>query len=219
MESIITFSKVSYRVGDQEREILSQISFESAKPVFILGGPSGAGKTSLLRLVNGLASPSEGLIKILGKPIDEWRPQTLRQRVGYMAQQSVALTDSAEADLQLAAELSGQEYDAEQAKLYFSKLGLGVEMLLQSAASFSVGERQRFALIRVLMTKPRLLLADEPTSALDEHHAAELHGLLKLEVEAGLNLLLIEHRPYLLKIYDDAAVQRIDLCEGRIATQ
>ena len=215
---MISFNQVSLRLNSSEgpRLVLSGISCDAMKGILVIGGPSGAGKTSLVRMINGLSSPTEGEIHVLGKRIEEWTPKHLRQKVGCVAQQPVALTTSAEEDLKLAASLAEQNYDADFSKECFERLGLKVEMLSQSAANFSVGERQRFALVRALCAQPEILILDEPTSALDEDRAEDVHELLKEKSKAGLKLVLIEHRPALLEIYDSEKIQHLVLREGRM---
>jgi putative ABC transport system ATP-binding protein len=217
MESIISIKNVSVRrdLSGSHKEILSNINFEFDRSILVVQGPSGAGKTSLIRLINGLSSPSKGHISVLGKPIQDWIPQGLRQKVGYVCQQAIALTDTARGDLNLSCELAGVDYDATWVKAGFRALGLSDSMLQQSVAQFSVGERQRFSLLRALCAKPKILLLDEPSSALDEARANDVHTFLLNLMEEGLRLVLIEHRPSLLDLYPKDRIQTLRLENGR----
>jgi putative ABC transport system ATP-binding protein len=218
MESIISFKQLSLTREDEKgpRPILSNINFLFEGSVLVIGGPSGAGKTSLIRMINGLSSPTSGSVSVFGKPTQDWNPRALRQQVGYVCQQPVALTQTAEEDLKLACHLSAQAYDVEIIKEMFEVLGLDEIMLNQSVTQFSVGERQRFAVIRALCAQPKILLLDEPTSALDEPRAHAMHALLMSRVKMGQTMVMIEHRPALLETYAGQDVQTLSLNKGSV---
>ena len=133
------------RAGDRERAILDGVTTTIGAAVTIVAGPSGAGKTSLLRLLNGLDSPTAGRLHCEGRDMHDWPPRDLRRRVGMVAQQPPAIAESATAELALAAELAGVDFDEAHARAVAERLDLDEALLSQHGSDLSVGERPRHA--------------------------------------------------------------------------
>ena len=204
------------RAGDRERAILDGVTTTIGAAVTIVAGPSGAGKTSLLRLLNGLDSPTAGRLHCEGRDMHDWPPRDLRRRVGMVAQQPPAIAESATAELALAAELAGVDFDEAHARAVAERLDLDEALLSQHGSDLSVGERQRLAIVRALVARPAILLLDEPTSAQDTRRALAVHELLSDLVQEGLRIVVVEHRLSALRAHDDGSVHHLLLRDGRL---
>lgn len=138
----------------------------------LIRGPSGSGKSSFLRLLNHLQNPSEGEIWIDDRPAKQHNILSLRRRIGYVQQTPVMISGTVKDNLMLPfrykiARAQVRPNDDELRQKLDAYLLADVQ-LEDSAEKLSVGQKQRVALIRTLISKPDLLLCDEPTSALDE---------------------------------------------------
>lgn len=164
--------------------------------VIALVGPSGAAKTSLLRLLNRLDDPTKGSISFEGAPIAEVPIRELRRRVGFVFQTPVMFAGTVRDNLATARELSTNgrlqaPADAEALRL----AGLDESFLNRAAERLSGGERQRVSLARALMTAPEILLLDEPTSALDPEIAEQLMTTVRqLAGKASVTIVMVTHR-------------------------
>jgi putative ABC transport system ATP-binding protein len=134
-------------------------------------GPSGGGKSTLLRLLTRLISPSAGSIALSGQPIEAIPPTRLRREIALVAQTPVMATGTVEHNLTLSYSLraaAGAEPPrAEALSHWLERLSLTGVKLSDQAQTLSVGQKQRIALARSLLMEPKVLLLDEPVSALD----------------------------------------------------
>jgi predicted ABC-type transport system involved in lysophospholipase L1 biosynthesis ATPase subunit len=180
-------------------------------------GESGSGKSTLLHLFAGLERPDGGGIFWEGDSLATWGPRRLAlergRRLGlvFQAYHLVAELDALE-NLLLAARIAGRP-DAEtreRARRLLDRVGLaGREK--QLPARMSGGERQRVAVARAILNRPRVLLADEPTGNLDEKTGeATMDLLLELVREEGLSLVLVTHNPR----FADGCSEKLFLREG-----
>jgi ABC-type Fe3+/spermidine/putrescine transport system ATPase subunit len=176
------------------RKVLAGVSFElHSDKILVVLGPSGAGKTSILRLAAGLEAPRAGIVYIDGEPASATRRveiEPARRRTSLVFQ-DLALWPHLNAYRQLA--FAGPQLDADERRSLLAAVGLrGFESRLP--ADMSGGERQRLALGRALASKPRLLLLDEPFSNLDPELRSELRELLvTLHRERGVVILYVTH--------------------------
>ena len=160
-----------------------------------LVGPSGAGKTSLIRLLNRLEEPSSGSIEFLGRPLAEYAVRTLRRRVGFVFQLTAPFPGSVADNLLTAWQLGARAEPAPDISAVLESVGLDAAYAQRSARELSGGEQQRVGLGRALMTNPEVLLLDEPTSALDPEAARRLLGTVTtLARERGVSVILVTHR-------------------------
>ncbi len=146
-----------------------------------ISGPSGSGKTRLLRAVADL-DVHEGQVALDGVPREHFRPSDWRRRVGLLP-----------ADNHWWLERIGDHLgDIDEEAL--ERLGLEPDLLTQPVTRLSSGERQRFALLRLLANRPVVLLLDEPTANLDAQSAARVEALLECyRRSARASVLWVSH--------------------------
>ena len=215
---MIRFENVGLRYG-QGSEILKDISFGVAKNSFqFLTGPSGAGKTSLLRLLFLSLRPTRGLITLFGQDVARLTPNevaTLRRRIGIVFQDFRLLDHlTVYENVALPFRIAGREeasYRAEVVEL-LRWVGLG-ERLDALPPILSGGEKQRVAIARALITRPELLLADEPTGNVDAPLAKRLLRLFVELQKMGTAVMIATHDLALMEQYD---APRLVLSEGRL---
>ncbi|MBX6364306.1 MAG: ATP-binding cassette domain-containing protein, partial [Gemmatimonadetes bacterium] len=161
-----------------------------------LVGPSGAGKTSLLRLLNRLDDPIAGEVYFHGRPIPSYPVRELRRRVGFVFQTPVMFPGTVADNLRVAASIAGEPPpgDAWIARL-LAMVELAPALATRPADALSGGEKQRVALARALATGPEALLLDEPTSALDPEVAERLLATVaRINAEQGHTVVMVTHR-------------------------
>jgi putative ABC transport system ATP-binding protein len=151
--------------------ILQDISFLARSgEITTVIGPSGGGKSSLIRLVNRLAEPSAGAVYLAGKDIVQLDPLVLRRTVSLVPQKPFMFEGTVLENLQRPF-LYRQEplpaLDGDEVRHALELARLDQTLLGRDARSLSVGQQQRVSVARALITKPKVLLLDEPTSALD----------------------------------------------------
>lgn len=183
--------------------VLEEIDFEAHRgdSVGILG-PSGSGKTTLLNLMGTLDQPTSGRVILDGQDLTrlgERELADLRNReIGFIFQLHHLLPQLSILENVLIPTLvhrdKGDASDAERrAKELLNRVGLG-HRLNYHPGRISGGERQRAAVVRALINRPKLLLADEPTGALDQENAESLFQiLLDLNREEGVTLICVTH--------------------------
>jgi len=184
--------------------------------ITVLVGPSGGGKTSLLRLLNRLDDPVQGDILFDGRPIVEYEVTALRRRVALVFQTPVMFSGTVSDNLAVAAELAGVQDDQfdEQASQVMLLAELEPALLERPGGELSVGQKQRVNLARALMTSPEVLLLDEPTSALDPETSRSLMKTIQsLSEDRRLTILTATHR---VEEARDYAQHALVLREGRM---
>lgn len=184
--------------------------------ITVLLGPSGAGKTSLLRLLNRLDEPAEGEVRFRGRSVTEWPVRRLRRRVAFVFQEPVMLAGTVAGDLEVAAELGGRDGREPPARIReaLALAELGEELLDRPSDELSVGQKQRVNLARALVSRPEALLLDEPTAALDPPTSRRLlETIRRLCRETGLTVVMATHRVEEARATADRAVM---LADGRV---
>lgn len=180
------------------RLVLADIDFAiTAARITVLVGPSGAGKTSLLRILNRLDEPARGEIIYRDRRLVEWPVRELRRRVGFVFQTPIMFAGSVGDNLRAAARVASvgdADFD-ERAARVLKLAELDPALMNRPGGELSVGQQQRVNLARALMTGPEALLLDEPTSALDSGTATRLLDTVRgLSQEEGLTVVFATHR-------------------------
>lgn len=218
MEHLVRFENVGLRYG-MGPEVLKDVSFGIAPSSFqFLTGPSGAGKTTLMRLLFLSLKPTRGLITLFGRDVSSLDPDevaVLRRRIGIVFQDFRLLDHlTTYENVALPLRVLGREeasYRAEVTEL-LGWVGLGDRMDVLPPV-LSGGEKQRAAIARALIGRPEFLLADEPTGNVDPTLARRLLRLFIELNRTGTSVLLATHDIALMDQYD---ARRLVIADGRL---
>lgn len=160
-----------------------------AGEVTAIVGPSGAGKTSLLRCLNRLEEPHRGRVLLDGVDVRTIDPPELRRRVGMIFQTPVLFEGGVRGNLRYG--LNGVADESLAGAL--EAAALPASFLERDSTALSVGQAQRVCIARALVRSPEVLLMDEPTSALDKNASAKVEGLIRSLADRGLAIVLVTH--------------------------
>lgn len=177
------------------RKILVDVSFQLlAGEILAISGANGTGKTTLLRLLAGIARPSAGKVFWDGRTVDPAQPQ-IRKYIGYVAHEPLAYLDlTGYENLKFFATAYGVA-DAD-ARVHAVLQWWGLEQAgHQLVRTYSRGMRQRLALGRACLHRPRLLLLDEPVTGLDATGQDRLQQLIERHCRTGGAVVLTTHDP------------------------
>ncbi len=216
---MVRFENVGLRYGTGA-EILKDISFSIEPQSFqFLTGPSGAGKTTLMRLVLLSLKPTRGLITLFGhdaSSLDKDTITDLRRRIGVVFQDFRLLDHlTTYENVALPLRVQGRDessYRAEVIEL-LRWVGLGERMRVLPPV-LSGGEKQRAAIARALIMRPELLLADEPTGNVDPTLARRLLRLFTELHKSGTSVVIATHDLGLMDQFGGA--RRLVLGDGRL---
>jgi cell division transport system ATP-binding protein len=199
---------------------LKDVSLEFQRGEFVfLTGPSGAGKTTLMRLIFAAERPSEGQILVLGRNAPRLGPRAvapLRRRIGVVFQDFKLLPRrTVEENVAVALEVVGAPRRQVRAKVFAVLKQLGLQhRRFHHPPSLSGGEQQRVAIARALVNEPDILLADEPTGNLDHDLALEIMDLIAGASTRGTTVVVATHD---LALVDRYAKRAVRLEGGRVA--
>jgi cell division transport system ATP-binding protein len=215
---VVRFEHVGLRYG-LGPEVLRDLTFRVDPHSFqFLTGPSGAGKTSLLRLLFLAQRPTRGLISVFGHDVATLSADalaTLRRRIGIVFQDFRLLDHmTTYENVALPLRVIGQpeeSYRQEVVEL-LKWVGLG-ERIAALPAVLSGGEKQRAAIARAVIARPQLLLADEPTGNVDPNLAQRLLRLFVELNKSGTSVIIATHDIALMDQFD---ARRLVLHEGRM---
>ncbi|MCW7941830.1 ABC transporter [Streptomyces hygroscopicus] len=186
--SAFALERVTVRRGDTT--LLEEITCSiPAAACTALVGPSGAGKTTFLRLLNRLEEPTAGTVAFQDRALADWNVLALRRHVTLVGQQPVLLTDSVLDDLRVGRPDLGRP----EAAVLLDRVHLPTTYLDRATTNLSGGEAQRVCLARALAVTPKALLLDEPTSALDAVGTAAVEDVAHDLVADGLTVVLVSH--------------------------
>jgi len=215
---VIRFENVGLRYGFGA-EVLSDLSFHIDSNSFqFLTGPSGAGKTSLLRLLFLSLKPTRGLISMFNQDtatLTKDRRATLRRRIGIVFQDFRLLDHlTTYENVALPFRVLGKEEDSYRSEVIelLQWVGLG-ERMDALPPVLSGGEKQRAAIARAVIARPQLLLADEPTGNVDPNLGQRLLRLFIELYRTGTSVVIATHDIALMDEYD---ARRLVLHEGRL---
>jgi len=174
--------------------LVEDVSIEvQAGEVFVVFGPSGSGKSSLLRLLNRLDEPTRGTVLLDGTDYCEIEPRTLRQRVGWVPQAPTLIDGTVAENVAWGPTLREEPVNTERLHELLDRLGLS-EFEERAADQLSGGEAQRVAIARTLLNDPDIVLLDEPASSLDAEAARRVESLLADVMDLyALTAVLVTH--------------------------
>ena len=197
MEPIIEFEHVRKSYG--EKTVLDDFSLAVAPGDFVtIVGASGGGKTTVLKMVNGMLTPDAGTIRVMGRDIRAMDLIQLRRNIGYAIQGSVLFPHMTVAENiayvpNLLNKKDKARTNAAVAK-WLAIVGLDEELLQRYPAELSGGQQQRVGIARALAASPEILLMDEPFGAVDEITRASLQQeIARIHRETGITVLFVTH--------------------------
>ncbi|QLK48238.1 ABC transporter ATP-binding protein [Vibrio owensii] len=157
-------------------------------------GPNGCGKSTTIRVLTGLLSPSEGNVDVLGLEIPK-QSELLRLKIGYMTQKFSLYDDlTVQENLEFIGQIFGMEAKALKARIEEQLATYGLDQLRkQRVGGMSGGQKQRLSLAAATMHKPELLFLDEPTSAVDPENRRDFWEQLFDLSDQGTTILVTTH--------------------------
>jgi ATP-binding cassette subfamily B protein RaxB len=213
----ITLSGVVYAYGEHDPPVLNGIDLEIAAGEHVaITGPSGGGKSTLVKVLLGLLEPQAGSVAIDGVPLARYGRRNFRDHVGAVLQddllfagtiaENVAGFDEVDAD-RLAEALEAAAIAGDIARMPMRHMTLVGDM----GASLSGGQRQRILLARALYRRPSILVMDEGTAHLDAEHERTVNAAI---AAMGITRIIVAHRRETI----DAADRIVAIAEGRLVS-
>ncbi|MDR7115445.1 ATP-binding cassette subfamily C protein [Caulobacter sp. BE254] len=213
--------QASVRTADGSGMILRGVSFD-VNPGEIIGvvGPSGAGKTTLARLLVGALAPDHGCIRVDGADLADWQQERLAAHIGYLPQNCGLFAGTVKENIARFASILESDPAEIDARAVAAAVAAGAhEMILRlpdayetqlgpNGGGLSAGQAQRLALARALYGEPRIFVLDEPNSNLDSEGETALEHAVAAQKARGAALVVIAHRLNILGIADKLLVLR-----------
>lgn len=216
--SFIQFHEVerAYHVGDSVIKAVDGISFSLEEGSFnVVLGQSGAGKTTVLNMLGGMDSPTEGTITVDGETVSEFGERELtsyrRDKIGFVFQfYNLVPNLTALENVQLAKEICRDPLSPEE---MLERVGLGARKN-NFPGQMSGGEQQRVSIARALAKNPAILLCDEPTGALDSGTGRIVLGLIRdVARDMGKTVVVVTHNAPIAEMADTV----IHMRDGKIS--
>lgn len=207
MEEFVKLQDITkiYKMGEVEIRAADRISFSIQKGEFVvIVGPSGAGKTTVLNILGGMDTATDGKLIVDGEDITSYNSRKLtgyrREDIGFVFQfYNLVPNLTALENVELALQICKDPLDAKEV---LEDVGLG-DRLDNFPAQLSGGEQQRVSIARALAKNPKLLLCDEPTGALDYNTGKAILKLLQnMCRERGVTVIVITHNQALAPMAD-----------------
>jgi putative ABC transport system ATP-binding protein len=190
--ALLRAEQVGRTVG--EKVLVANASFAVRKgETLAIVGPSGSGKSSLLRLLNRLDEPTSGTVYLNEVDYRQIAPRELRRRVGMVTQRAFLFPGTIAENLRFGPRQRDEELDDRRIEELLSGVGLA-GYGSRDVANLSGGEAQRVSFARALANSPEVFLLDEPTSALDEDSKQGVEALVtQIGREQGIPCVLVTH--------------------------
>lgn len=218
MDGFVALKNVKkiYQMGEVQIMAAAGIDFEIRRGEFaVVVGPSGAGKTTVLNILGGMDTATEGEVLVDGEDIARYSPRQLtayrRNDIGFVFQfYNLVPNLTALENVELALQICRDPLDARKV---LEEVGLG-DRLNNFPAQLSGGEQQRVSIARALAKNPKLLLCDEPTGALDYNTGKSILKLLQnMCRERGMTVIVITHNQAIAPMAD----RLIHIKNGRVS--
>jgi osmoprotectant transport system ATP-binding protein len=196
-EFAIEFLDVTYRL--KRKYLVDKLNFKVLQgEVLVLLGRSGSGKTTTMKLINNLLTPTSGEVLVMGKPTTQWNSIQLRRKIGYVIQEIGLFPHfTIEQNVGLVPKLEGWEGDRIQSRVHqlLELVNLDPQQFAKRYPhQLSGGQRQRVGVARALAADPPLLLMDEPFGALDPITRLELQReFYQLQQQLGKTVIFVTH--------------------------
>lgn len=217
-ENIIEIKNLQKSFG--EHDVLKGIDLDVRRgEVVSIIGASGSGKSTMLRCVNLLETPSSGDILYMGESIldKKFDIAKYRAKVGMVFQQFNLFNNMSVLENCVLGQMKvlkrGREEAEKTASEYLNRVGMGA-FIKARPAQLSGGQKQRVAIARALAMNPDVLLFDEPTSALDPEMVGEVLSVMKTLAKTGLTMLVVTHEMQFAK---DVSTRVIFMDKGVVA--
>lgn len=197
MSAIIKFQNIKKAYG--ENTVIENFNLDIEQGEFLtVIGSSGCGKTTILKMINGLIKPEEGTILVRNKNIEEEDIISLRRNIGYSIQGSVLFPHmTIEKNIAYVPNLlnkKNKEKTKNAVKKWMDIVGLDEELLGRYPDELSGGQQQRVGIARALSTSPDLLLMDEPFGAVDEITRGQLQEeIIRIHKQTGITIIFVTH--------------------------
>lgn len=204
--SLLKLEKICYSY-DKRKSVLKDISYEfEAGAIYSIVGKSGAGKTTMLSLLSGLATPTSGKILYNERDISDINKYDYRSKyVGVIFQSFNLLSKlTAVENVVLSMDISGKKEKDKKKKAYelLESVGLDKDEADRRILKLSGGQQQRVAIARALSYNPDIILADEPTGNLDGETQTEIMGIFRKLADEGKCVILVTHSPEVASMSD-----------------
>lgn len=193
----VEFRNVTFSVNN--RSLVSNLNFTISRgEALVLLGRSGSGKTTTMKLINRLLTPTQGEVLFDGIPTTQWNDIKLRRKIGYVIQETGLFPHfTVERNVGLVPSLEGWKSKQIKTRVYelLQLVGLAPDKFAQRYPhELSGGQRQRVGVARALAADPPVLLMDEPFGALDPITRLELQQeFLRLQQELGKTVVFVTH--------------------------
>jgi cell division transport system ATP-binding protein len=214
---VIRFANV-YKAYPNGALALKDVTFHVSKGEFVfLTGHSGAGKSTIMKVLFAEQKPSAGEVRVSGYNVNTLKPDDvprLRRRLGVVFQDFRLLEDRTAAEnIAFALEVTGARTDTIAARVMrvLTQVGLSAKSRAYPR-ELSGGEQQRVAIARALVTQPALILADEPTGNLDSRTGADMLALLRALNRGGRTIVMITHDATVAAF----ASRQVHIADGRL---
>ena len=194
MEPIIEFKDI--KKAYDKNVVIPNLNLSINKGEFItIIGTSGSGKTTVLKMMNGLIEPTSGMIQIHGKDIKKQNLIQLRRKMGYVIQGSMLFPHlTVKQNMAYVPQLEKKKVDHQLIEEWLQKVQLDSSLKDKYPSELSGGQQQRVAIARGLIHQPDILLMDEPFGAVDEITRRQLQDeILKIYQQTKTTILFVTH--------------------------